>query len=427
MLAILLGLSSSPTVAQPLTAQGELTAIDGGLVDADHPPLPIGSKLPTTLTANFATPPAPETLTEHGDATALRGNVVYAQPTAAKAPSLTAAAAAAQVTVASCNAAFPNGTGAGPAGVIIDHYNWCFVATCLYYTVDSSGVVKGTTTMRCTQAGNGTTGQRTILLTSGRDKFVDSGDAKVTAAIQETWTTSGYSGTDGSNVACNVDGNSPKTRPEWAAGSKAVFVITSAAAGGYSRDSVSRCGIAGWSRSDLPPWGSMGQQGVRMDSASYLGSNGAGIFDRVVPIMQEYSVTSTRNGAVAQHVLDAQSNPNSTYPPKPDGSAKVIPGAVSSGAPLTRLMSTWDAAATARYNANRSKVTSTCASLSHNADEECDEYPFASTWQGAGKGDGNFSVRYVDGTQNGNAGTDLNNWYIADRILHNDKFYVYVK
>lgn len=32
---------------------------------------------------------------------------------------------------------------------------------------------------------------------------------------------------------------------------------------------------------------------------------------------------------------------------------------------------------------------------------------------------GNFSVEYVDGTQNGNAGTGLNNWYVADRILHN--------
>ncbi|WP_405849118.1 NucA/NucB deoxyribonuclease domain-containing protein [Streptomyces sp. NBC_01518] len=163
-----------------------------------------------------------------------------------------------------------------------------------------------------------------------------------------------------------------------------------------------------------------------MDSASYLGSNGAGIFDRVVPIMQEYSVTSTRNGAVAQHVKDAQTIPNSTYPPKSDGSAKTIPGAVGSGVPLTRLMSTWDAAAIAQYSANRNKVTSTCANLSHNTGEECDEYPFASTWEGAGKNDGNFSVRYVDGTQNGNAGTDLNNWYIADRILHKDKFYVYV-
>ncbi|WP_449349597.1 NucA/NucB deoxyribonuclease domain-containing protein [Streptomyces shaanxiensis] len=424
MLATLLGLSGSPTAAQTLTAQSELTAIDGGIVGADDPPHPIGSKLPATFTAKIAAPPEPETLREHGDTTALRDNIIYHPSTAAKASSF---AAATQVTVASCNAAFPNGTGTGTRGVIIDHYNWCMVTTCIYYTVDASGVVKGTTTMRCTQAGNGTSGQRTILLTSGRDKFVDSGEAKVNAAIIETWNTTGYSGTDGSNIACNVDGNSPQTRPEWAAGSKAVFVITSAAADGYSRDSVSRCGIAGWSRSDIPQWANMSQQGVRMDSASYLGSNGAGIFDRVVPIMQDYSVTSTRNGAVAQHVRDAQSNPNSTYPPRPDGGAKVIPGAVSSGVPLTRLMSTWDAAATARYNANRSKVTSTCASLSHNANEECDEYPFASTWQGAGKGDGNFSVRYVDGTQNGNAGTDLNNWYIADRTLHNDKFYVYVK
>ncbi|WP_275561348.1 hypothetical protein [Streptomyces sp. 5-6(2022)] len=34
---------------------------------------------------------------------------------------------------------------------------------------------------------------------------------------------------------------------------------------------------------------------------------------------------------------------------------------------------------------------------------------------------------YVDGTQNSNADTGLNNWYIADRILHNDAFYVDIR
>ncbi|EME51176.1 NucA/NucB deoxyribonuclease domain-containing protein [Amycolatopsis decaplanina] len=36
--------------------------------------------------------------------------------------------------------------------------------------------------------------------------------------------------------------------------------------------------------------------------------------------------------------------------------------------------------------------------------DQCDEYPFATTLQRAGKGDGNFSVKYVDGSQNGSAG-----------------------
>jgi hypothetical protein len=161
-----------------------------------------------------------------------------------------------------------------------------------------------------------------------------------------------------------------------------------------------------------------------MDSASYLGSNGAGIFDRVMPVMAEYATSSTRNGAVAQHIQQAQTNPASTYPLT---AGKSIPGSIASGKPLHRLMSTWDAAASARYSSNRAVVTSTCAQLPHQADEECDEYPFASSWEGAGKGDGNFSVKYVNGTQNGNAGTDLNNWYIADRILHNDAFYVSIR
>ncbi|MFD7643452.1 hypothetical protein ACFV4P_22675 [Kitasatospora sp. NPDC059795] len=63
-----------------------------------------------------------------------------------------------------------------------------------------------------------------------------------------------------------------------------------------------------------------------------------------------------------------------------------------------------------------------CAPLPHADTEECDEFPFASTWEGAGRGDQNYSVLYVGGTQNGQAGTALGSWYGSDRILHNDAF-----
>jgi hypothetical protein len=57
---------------------------------------------------------------------------------------------------------------------------------------------------------------------------------------------------------------------------------------------------------------------------------------------------------------------------------------------------------------------------------QCDEFPFASTKEGAGKGDGNFSVRYVPGTENEQAGRELGNWYGTDRILHGDEYMIYV-
>ncbi|WP_425574852.1 NucA/NucB deoxyribonuclease domain-containing protein [Streptantibioticus ferralitis] len=54
------------------------------------------------------------------------------------------------------------------------------------------------------------------------------------------------------------------------------------------------------------------------------------------------------------------------------------------------------------------------------------EYPFASSWEGAGVGDGNFFVRYVNASQNRSAGGSLVVWYGKDRILNRDGFSVYI-
>ncbi|WP_254708364.1 NucA/NucB deoxyribonuclease domain-containing protein [Streptomyces lunaelactis] len=58
--------------------------------------------------------------------------------------------------------------------------------------------------------------------------------------------------------------------------------------------------------------------------------------------------------------------------------------------------------------------------------EQCDEFPFASTKEGAGKGDGNFSVRYVPQPDNSTAGAGLSAWYGQDRILDGDPYGIYV-
>ncbi|MER5968554.1 hypothetical protein ABT112_02200 [Streptomyces sp. NPDC002055] len=53
--------------------------------------------------------------------------------------------------------------------------------------------------------------------------------------------------------------------------------------------------------------------------------------------------------------------------------------------------------------------------------------PFASTCQGAATGDGRFSRRMIDKTQNSRGGTALVNFYIYSRILNKDKFLVWIK
>lgn len=105
----------------------------------------------------------------------------------------------------------------------------------------------------------------------------------------------------------------------------------------------------------------------------------------------------------------------------------MIPGGTLSGLqPLHRNWANYDAAAaeTARLNLNAKNTA--CRGLTRPADTyQCDEFPFASTREGAGKGDGNFSVRYVPGVENEQAGRELGTWYGTDRILHGDAYMIY--
>ncbi|MFI9722761.1 NucA/NucB deoxyribonuclease domain-containing protein [Streptomyces sp. NPDC052396] len=409
-------LPATSAVAQPGTAaKTDVITTPIQVVDAAHPLPAVGSRWDAKAQHQSAQwresiPRLPATLHEHGEVTAQRLGTTYTST------ARDTSALAAGVDLAACRRLLPTS-----GERILNHYEYCRV-TPFGYSVVSGGKVIGTVSWRNTTAGDGTKGARIVRMTTGMDQFRRVG-VTTDGLLSIGWSTSGYRGPDGSNKACDAIGSGPKLLSEWQAGGTDIHTLSSAKNDGYGRDHVARCAI----RSTVTNTGGTGtvlDNGVRFDSATYLGSNGAGIFDRVMPVMGQYSVTSTRNGAVARHIKLAQTNPAATYPPAPAGHTKSIPGSIASGKPLHRLVSNWDATADAAYKKNRSKVASTCAPLPHKAGEECDEYPFASSWEGAGKGDGNFSVKYVDGTQNGNAGTDLNNWYVADRILHKDAFYV---
>ncbi|MFF8932461.1 NucA/NucB deoxyribonuclease domain-containing protein [Streptomyces longwoodensis] len=159
--------------------------------------------------------------------------------------------------------------------------------------------------------------------------------------------------------------------------------------------------------------------------APYFYAQGA-IFDRAIPTFF-YDRAQADTAGVANHIYDALYSPETTYSVK---AGKVIPGSVWDGTylPLHRNWANYDAAAaeTARKNLNAKNTA--CRGLTRPSDSyQCDEYPFASTQEGAGKGDGNFSVRYVPGTENEQAGRELGSWYGADRILHNDLYGMYVE
>ncbi|MFD0396416.1 NucA/NucB deoxyribonuclease domain-containing protein [Streptomyces nogalater] len=59
--------------------------------------------------------------------------------------------------------------------------------------------------------------------------------------------------------------------------------------------------------------------------------------------------------------------------------------------------------------------------------KSCDEYPFATTWQGASTGSGKFSWRMIDAKQNSQGGNALNNFYTYNRIIEKDRFLVWIK
>jgi hypothetical protein len=185
---------------------------------------------------------------------------------------------------------------------------------------------------------------------------------------------------------------------------------------------------------------------VRFDSAAYMrrdqwaiGGQGA-IFDNVVPHLI-YSRSASEQD-VATHIDDALHHPGSTYPPDP---GKRIPGG-SADQPLHRLLSKdWtpvedgdDPTANPRYNRNRSVVRAACRQLRKDQPPvgvlrpQCDEFPFASTYEGAAASeyqDGypyGFSVRYIPGSSNEAGGGKLVYWYYSDRILDSDPFYVQI-
>lgn len=173
-----------------------------------------------------------------------------------------------------------------------------------------------------------------------------------------------------------------------------------------------------------PPLTSDGpKEKVRADSADYLfvfppggqppfwPKEGA-IFANVTPTFY-YDVNDPYFSVMKeafQHHKDALTAPGSIVPglrPKP---------------PLTRLYSKYDPE---QYAANTRAKDQACAKLTKPGDDyECDEFPFASTYEGAASGAGKFSVRYIPRSANNSHGRWLAAWYAYDRILHKDPFYI---
>ncbi len=173
-------------------------------------------------------------------------------------------------------------------------------------------------------------------------------------------------------------------------------------------------------------------QTVRFDSAKYMFAfpntyfpHGA-VFSEAIPVLKvpvtkpEFEVLRE----AGEHWKFAMENPEQT---RPYVLGKKIPGAVGDR-PLTRM---YTKRHEEEYQKNRNYTRTICNREFQNEDrtgKECDEFPFASTWEGSAmNGLDWFSVRLISKESNGAAGAWLGAWYAYDRILDGDRFYVNVE
>ena len=195
--------------------------------------------------------------------------------------------------------------------------------------------------------------------------------------------------------------------------------------------------------------GHTASRAIRCDSAAYFKSPKqpeACIFNDVIPHL-EYSTAdkgpkpSDGVAEVAEHIRAAQNNPNGTYPLVSPARDKKIPGKYTGSRddpPLRRI-----AKSDVQYEQNGDHKTAACYGTGtpelrdkyfglglptrpDTSHQDCDEYPFAITREGAANPIWDFSVRAVNNRQNRRAGQRLGQYFGHDRILldNNDGFYV---
>jgi hypothetical protein len=223
------------------------------------------------------------------------------------------------------------------------------------------------------------------------------------------------------------------TEAEWLLPHTFAYQFTTSAAGAgdkvpNTRDKVNfHAAIAYLYLASLTPRPAYYGPGVifRGDAASYIYKGGA-VFPQVLETYK-ISLSNARLAAVAAHIEAAYKSPGTGT--KPPATGKVIPGFAKTGRPLTRLYPNYDLKL---YKANRSTAVAACKKYFGddyaNGGKQCDEFPFASTYQGASTVSGRwwYSAFPVPGGQNGYAGTNLGAWLTANRILSGDPYWVEV-
>ncbi|MFE9649372.1 hypothetical protein ACFYO0_35750 [Streptomyces sp. NPDC006365] len=330
--------------------------------------------------------------------------------------------AAIQATPSTCESA-PVDTDAGAA---LDHMTWCKITHVVHISeeCDENGCDElGWMKFRMTVLAEGGQGnnpeERNIVATVRLDQpEVIKGVPRMTDILHLTGSCSDL---DPETPTCEVLGSAHRTLAEWQFNSTAYINFISPD-GGIGIDNIAEYAfgfeLKGNRKTEI-----VAGDYFRCDSASYMRYNYGCVFHVVEEVFDLTADSRTQESA--DLIWTAQNNSDKTFPVSE--STKKIPGSVNGIETLTRT-------AAENISPNRTKSQSQCRLFFGEeytrGERQCDEYPQASTNQGArkgGEGYTHFAVKPINGTHNRNAGTDLGDFYEDQRILRNqDPFYVKV-
>jgi hypothetical protein len=169
---------------------------------------------------------------------------------------------------------------------------------------------------------------------------------------------------------------------------------------------------------------------VRCDGATYV-SGSKCVFHKVTSSLALYT-TDPKHGESAKFIKDAQTNLVLTYPGL---LGKKVPGRLGEQ-PLHRLYKAYDIEND--IDGSHRKVRRACqvrwgVGYTLNAAGEvlqCDEYPFATTYENSARVDDStqytYAVRAINALHNETAGQLYGRWLTYDHILDDDPFYVII-
>ncbi|MFD5880112.1 MULTISPECIES: ricin-type beta-trefoil lectin domain protein [Streptomyces] len=327
---------------------------------------------------------------------------------------------------AACNA---DAKGHEPYGRVVNHFNFCRWGYNTATKLDGQGKIEGQVRFRETEVGQGSADARRARIHVKIDGSVNTGifgpGKGATVKMAVTSSTTGCGATFGSSTVYQEPVETwNETYVYYEADSPESF-------GDQNRiDKAASCTVRSSYKVDSPKGATDYSNSIpidlRFDSAAYLAPYGVkgAVFSRAIPNLT-YDYNNKELSRVAEHVFWALNNPDGTDPWI--STPKKIPGKIWSDTVLHRNYPSFNAKSEQVAKDNRAAKDAACGNVAKgNPSYECDEFPFASTKEGAGLGDRNFSVRYLPQPDNSKAGGALSKWYGEDRILDGDAFQVLI-